>query len=202
MQNKTLKEFSEITFSKDPVPGGGGVSGLVGALASSLAGMVTSLTTGKKKYAEFEDEIQMIMKEANELRISLLDSINKDAESFYPLSQAYAIPKDEPGRDEKLEECLKLAASSPFNILKLVGRVIELDERLATIGSKLAISDAATSAVLALGAIRGAYINVIVNTKLMKDKTYAEDLEKQAKALVEEYTIKANKCYEDVLARL
>ena len=202
MQNKTLKEFSEITFSKDPVPGGGGVSGLVGALASSLAGMVTSLTTGKKKYAEYEDEIQMIMKEANELRISLLDSINKDAESFYPLSQAYAIPKEESGRDEKLEECLKLAASSPFSILKLVGRVIELDERLATIGSKLAISDAATSAVLALGAIRGAYINVIVNTKLMKDKTYAEDLEKQAKALVEEYTIKANKCYEDVLARL
>ena len=128
MQNKTLKEFSAIPFSKDPVPGGGGVSGLIGALAASLAGMVTSLTTGKKKYAEYEDEIQQIMKQADQLRIDLLDSINKDAEAFYPLSQAYAIPKDEPGRDEKLEACLKVAADSPFNILQLSAKVIELDE--------------------------------------------------------------------------
>ena len=202
MENKTLKEFTEVTFSKEPVPGGGGVSGLVGSLAASLSGMVTSLTTGKKKYAEYEDEIQLIMKKANELRISLLNSINADAEAFYPLSKAYAIPKEEPGRDEKLEECLKLAASSPFNILKLTSEVINLDLRLATIGSKLAISDAATSAMLAKGALAGAYINVVVNTKLMKDKEYADKLEQEAKAIVDEYSLKADECYKVVLERL
>lgn len=202
MQNKSLKEFSEITSSKEPVPGGGGVSGLVGALAASLSGMVTSLTTGKKKYAEYEQEIQSIAIKADELRIKLLDSINKDAEAFYPLSKAYAIPKEEPGRDEKLEICLKDAADSPYQILKLITEVIDLDERLAVIGSKLAISDAATSAMLAYGALYGAYINVIVNTKLMKDKKYATKLENEITNLLNEYSSKAKNCYDIVLKRL
>lgn len=202
MHNKTLKEFTEITFSKDPVPGGGGVSGYVSSLAASLSGMVTSLTTGKKKYAEYEEEIQLIMKQADELRIKLLESINEDAKAFYPLSNAYGMDKENPNREETLEKCLKDAASSPINILKLTCKVIELDERLAIIGSKLAISDAATSAMLAHGALYGAYVNIIVNTRLMKDKDYSSKIEKEAKTLLEEYSLRARKCYNEVLERL
>lgn len=202
MENKTLKEFTEITSSKDPVPGGGGVSGLVGSLAASLSGMVTSLTTGKKKYAEYEEEICSIMEKANELRIKLLESINKDAEAFYPLSKAYSLDKEDPNRDTILETCLKDAANSPFEILKLTCKVIELDERLAVIGSKLAISDAATSVMLAHGALYGAFINVVVNTRLMKDISYAEKLESEAKGLLDEYSSRAQSCYKEVLRRL
>ena len=202
MKNKTLDEFTIITSSSAPVPGGGGVSGLVGSLAASLAQMVTSLTTGKKKYAEYEEEIQAIMKKCEALRIDLLDSINKDAEAFYPLSKAYAIPKEEPGRDKKLEECLKIAASSPKNIMELVTKVIELDERLAIIGSKLAVSDAATSVMLASGALYGAYVNIVVNTRLMKDVDYANRLENDSKALLDEYSNRAINCYNEILKRL
>ena len=53
MLNKTITEFMEESASKAPVPGGGGVSALCGALAASLSEMVTNLTTGKKKYAEY-----------------------------------------------------------------------------------------------------------------------------------------------------
>lgn len=202
MYNKNLFDFTAITASKEPVPGGGGVSALVSSLAASLAEMVTNLTTGKKKYADFEDEIQEIMKKSEKLRIDLLECINKDAEAFYPLSKAYAIPKEEEGRDAKLEECLKLAASSPYEILMLTTKVIELDERLAIIGSKLAISDAATSAMLASGALYGAYINIVVNTRLMKDKEYANKLEEEAKQIVDEYSKRALACYNEVYTRL
>lgn len=202
MHKLSLEEFTQKTFSKDPVPGGGGVSGFVGSLAASLSGMVTSLTIGKKKYAEYEDELNAISKKANDLRIILLNSINKDAEMFYPLSKAYAIEKGTPGREEKLEECLKLAASSPFEILNLVKEVIELDERLAVIGSKLAISDAATSAMLAYGALYGAYINIIVNTKLMNDKEYASKLEQESLKILNEYSKRAYNTYNEVLKRL
>lgn len=202
MHKLSLEEFTQKTFSKDPVPGGGGVSGFVGSLAASLSGMVTSLTIGKKKYAEYEDELNAISKKANDLRIKLLNSINKDAEMFYPLSKAYAIEKGTPGREEKLEECLKLAASSPFEILNLVKEVIELDERLAVIGSKLAISDAATSSMLAYGALYGAYINIIVNTKLMNDKEYASKLEQESLKILNEYSKRAYNTYNEVLKRL
>lgn len=202
MHKLSLEEFTQKTFSKDPVPGGGGVSGFVGSLAASLSGMVTSLTIGKKKYAEYEDELNAISKKANDLRIKLLNSINKDAEMFYPLSKAYAIEKGTPGREEKLEECLKLAASSPFEILNLIKEVIELDERLAVIGSKLAISDAATSAMLAYGALYGAYINIIVNTKLMNDKEYASKLEQESLKILNVYSKRAYNTYNEVLKRL
>ena len=91
MLDKSLREFTELSASKAPVPGGGGVSALAGSLAAALAEMVTNLTTGKKKYIQYEMEIQDIMKETEILRTNLLDCINKDAEAFAPLAEAYGM---------------------------------------------------------------------------------------------------------------
>ncbi|MBR6957103.1 MAG: cyclodeaminase/cyclohydrolase family protein, partial [Erysipelotrichaceae bacterium] len=107
MLDKSLKEFTQLASSKAPVPGGGGVSGLVGSLAASLAEMVTNLTAGKKKYQEYEAEIQDIMQETEQLRVLLLESINKDAEAFAPLAQAYGMNKEAEGYQERMENCLK-----------------------------------------------------------------------------------------------
>ena len=101
-----------------------------------------------------------------------------------------------------MESCLHEAARPPFGILKLSSRVVELDERLAEIGSKLAISDAATSVMLAHGAMYGAYMNVIVNTRLMKDRPYAEMVEQEAGEILDRYSVKALEVYHAVLRRL
>ena len=53
----TCTEFVEVLASKAPVPGGGGASALVGAVGTALGNMVGSLTVGKKKYADVEDEM-------------------------------------------------------------------------------------------------------------------------------------------------
>ena len=90
----------------------------------------------------------------------------------------------------------------PFAILEYCTKVVELDERLAVIGSKLAVSDAGTSVMLAHGAMYGAFLNVRVNTRLMKDTAFAEDLEGKAAALLEEYAARALRCYEAVRERL
>lgn len=202
MQNKTLKEFSEVAASSSPTPGGGGVSADVAALASSLGEMVTSLTIGKEKYKEFEEELIEIRKELDILRINLLDCINKDAEAFEPLARAYKMDRNDPNYERIMEESLKCAAGIPLLILRYCTRIIDLDERLAVIGSKLSVSDAATSVMLAQGALYGAYVNIIVNTRLMKDKDYASSLNKEAKDLLDEYDLKAKNCYNTVLERL
>ena len=202
MLDKSIREFTELSASKAPVPGGGGVSALVGSLAASLAEMVTNLTTGKKKYAEYEEEIQRIMKETDELRISLLSCVNEDAEAFEPLAKAYSMDKNDPDYADNMEKCLKTAAGAPLHILQLCCRVVELDERLAIIGSKLAVSDAATSVMLAHGAIYGAFINIKVNTRLMKNREYAVELEDKAAEMLQEYGERALKCYRSVEKRL
>ena len=202
MENLTLKQFSEAVSSKDPTPGGGGVSAAVGALAASLGEMVTNLTFGKKKYLEYTFELTDIRKELEILRINLLGCINKDAQAFEPLAKVYALPKDSEGYEEKMEECLRKAAEPPFLILKYAARIIELDERLGQIGSKLAVSDAATSVMLAHGVLYAAYVNVLVNTRLMKDRNQADYLNEESVKILDEYSVMALNIYDDICKRL
>ena len=91
MTEMPLDEFLKQLASSAPVPGGGGASALVGALAISLGNMVGSLTTGKKKYADVEDDIQELNAKSEKLRLELLSLMAKDAEVFEPLSKAYEI---------------------------------------------------------------------------------------------------------------
>ncbi|MBR5755176.1 MAG: cyclodeaminase/cyclohydrolase family protein [Erysipelotrichaceae bacterium] len=202
MKDKTLEQFTMDVSSKEPVPGGGGATAMVASLSSALAQMVTNLTIGKKKYLEFTEELDDIRKEAEILRSNLLDCIEKDAEAFRPLAEVYFLPKDSEGYEEKMEKCLRDAADSPLLILKYCTRIIDLDERLAVIGSKTSVSDAATSVMLAHGCLYGAYVNILVNTELMKDRDYAENLNRQAVELLDEYSVKALNVYDDICKRL
>ena len=86
--NEGIIQFSEASASKDPVPGGGGVSALAGSLAASLAEMVTNLTIGKKKFLEYTEELTALKEEADSLRKQLLECIQKDADAFAPLAAA------------------------------------------------------------------------------------------------------------------
>ena len=187
---------------KTPVPGGGGVSASVGALASSLGEMVTNLTIGKQKYIQYTNELNDIRKELDIIRVNLLDCINKDAEAFEPLAKVYSMDKDNPEYESKMEECLKNAAVPPMLILKYCTRIIDLDSRLAVIGSKLSVSDAATSVMLAHGAMYGAYVNILVNTRLMKNSDNAKIFNDEAVKLLDEYSVKALNIFDDICKRL
>ena len=174
----TITSFTEQLASPAPVPGGGGASALVAAIGIALGDMVGELTVGKKKYADVEDEIKALMRKAQELREKLLTCIEKDVVAFEPLAKAYGIPKDDPTRDEVMEKCLRDAAAVPLEILDLCCECIELLDTFGKKGSKLMLSDAATGAMLCHGAMYGAAINVKVNTRLMKDRAYAEEIDR------------------------
>ena len=139
---------------------------------------------GKKKYADVEPEIIRLMDKAAELQNKLLACIDKDAEGFEPLSRAYGLPKDAPGRDETLEKCLRDAAAVPFEIAELAAEVIAVQEEFAKKGSKLMVSDAGCGAAFARAALEGAVLNVRVNTKLMKDREYAANLDARVDELL------------------
>lgn len=198
----TLGEFSQLLASKSAVPGGGGASALVASLGASLALMVGNLTLGKKKYEANEPELRQLMAEAETLRAELLELIDRDAEAFAPLAEAYAIPKDAPGRGDVMEKCLSDAAAVPMRILELSCRVIQLQQGFARLGSALAVSDAGTGVVFAWGAMYGAALNVLVNTRGMKDRAVAESLNARVRELMDKYWKLADKTYEDVYGML
>lgn len=200
--NESVMSFSCQVAAKVSVPGGGGASALAGAIGTALGSMVGEYTVGKKKYADVEEDIKALMKKADDIRFSLLKCIDDDAVAFEPLSKAYSIPKEDPSRDEIMEKCLKDAAEVPFKILELGCHAIDLQREFADKGSVIMISDAATGCALLEGAIKGAAVNVKINTKSMKDRSYAEDLDKKVEKLIDEYTSKARAIYSDVWNRL
>lgn len=197
----SCEEFTEKLASKSAVPGGGGASALAGAIGVALGDMVGELTVGKKKYADAEEEVRALMAKAQELRVKLLACVEKDAVAFEPLSRAYGIPKDDPTRDEVMEKCLRDAAAAPLEILDLCCEAIELQRIFADKGSVLAISDAATGAAICRGAMYGAAVNVKVNTKAMKDRSYADRINAHVDAQTEKYGKIAEQVYEDVYGR-
>ncbi len=201
MNDMSVREFGAILAAKTSVPGGGGASALVGALGVALGSMVGNFTLGKKKYAEVEPQIIALMDEAEKLRADLLDCIDEDAAAFEPLSKAYGIPKEEPGRDETLEKCLRDAAAAPMKILELSCRCVELHKEFAEKGSALMVSDAGTGVAFCKAALLGAAINVKVNTKLMKDRAHAEAMNAHVDELVAKYVALADEVFDSVYGR-
>lgn len=193
---QSCETFIDELSSNAPTPGGGGASALVGAAGVALGNMVGTLTVGKKKYKDVEEDIKSLMNESSLLQKQLLELVQKDAESFAPLAAAYGLPKDtEEQKAEKeriLEVALRGACSVPFEIMENCARGIELCAEFAEKGSVMATSDAGAGAIFCKAALQAASLNIYINTKSMKNREYAEIANKRSDELMEEYMAKAD----------
>ncbi len=181
--------FLDELASKAPTPGGGGASAYVGAVAAALASMVGNLTVGKKTYAAVEPQVKEHLEQLEALRGDLLGLIDADAAAFKPLAAAYGLPKDTPEQKQAKEEALQAALHDaclvPLRIMEVCCAVLSEARFMAENGSKLAVSDAGASALLARAAAEAASLNVFINTGTMADRELAANFEKQADELIE-----------------
>ncbi len=204
MSESTIDSFIKELSSDAPVPGGGGASGLVAAVGMSLGNMVMALTTGKKKYAEYQDEIESIIANANDITRALLDAMDKDAVAFEPLAKAYGLPKSTEEeivhRNKVLEEALVVASEAPLELMEKIVEGIKVTKRVAEIGSKLAISDAGVAVQCLKAALNGASLNVFINTKMMKNRGKADEFDKRADEMIRVGNEMADEVYAKVLA--
>ena len=198
--------FVDVLASKAPVPGGGGASALAGALGIALGNMVGSLTVGKKKYADVEDEIRALKEKADRLQEDLLKLMQKDADVFEPLSRAYSLPRETPQQQEEkarvMEAALKEASAVPLEIMEKCCEGITLIRSFAEKGSVMAVSDAGAAAALCRAALEAASLNVFINTRSMTDRGYAQSLNERADAMLERFGKEASEIYAGVCARL
>ena len=203
---KSCEEFVEVLSTKAPVPGGGGASALVAAVGAALGSMVGSLTAGKKKYADVEAEILSLMAEAERLRKDFLQLIDRDAEVFEPLSKAYRMPSgtddEKAAKEAVMEKALLAACLVPMEIMEKCCEGLNLVRGFAEKGSVLAVSDAGVAAVCLKAALQGASLNVFINTKMMKDRACAEDLNRKAEAMLSQYMQEADDIFASVRERL
>lgn len=206
IESMTIQEFLDVLSSKEPVPGGGGASALAGALGNALGQMVSNLTIGKKKYALVEDEIKELAERMKGIQGQFTQLADQDAKVFAPLAKCYSLPsgteEEKAYKAEVMEARLLDASLVPMEIMEKAAEMLEIMDILADKGSRMAVSDVGVGVQFIRTALLGAVMNVYINTKSMKNREKAEEMNEKAERLIREGTEAADRIYQKVLGQL
>ncbi len=199
--DKSVSDFLGELASRTPVPGGGSVAALSASLASALTEMVANLTIGKKGFEKVEKEMEKISQESSNYREKFLKDIDKDADVFNRVMDAFKLPKNTQEeivqRKGVIQEELKKAALVPLEVAEDAVKLMEFTSKVVEKGNKNAISDGAVAAMMARSATLGALFNVKINLQSIKDETFVNKIlkrvnELELKAAEEEQKILSN----------
>ena len=206
IKDLTVSAFLEELSSKRPTPGGGGAAALGGAQGVALGEMVINLTLGKKKYADVEEEMQLLLVKLEGMRAEFLRLADEDARVFAPLAAAYGLPsgteEEKKHKEEILETHLLAASLVPKAVMEQAVEAIKIMEILAYKGSRLAVSDVGVGVSFLRSALLGAKMNVSINTKFMKQRETAEQMDQEAYMLAEAGMKLSDEIYANVEAAL
>lgn len=206
IKDLTVSAFLEELSSKRPTPGGGGAAALGGAQGVALGEMVINLTLGKKKYADVEEEMQLLLIKLEEMREEFLRLADEDAKVFAPLAAAYGLPsgteEEKKHKEEVLETHLLAASLVPKAVMEQAVEAIKIMDILAHKGSRLAVSDVGVGVSFLRSALLGAKMNVSINTKFMKRRETAQQLDQEAYMLAEMGRKLSDEIYANVEAAL
>ena len=188
------RSFSDEVSRETPAPGGGSVSSYVGALGTSLGGMVANLSCNTRGWENKVDIFSEKAYEINQLREKLLSLVDEDANSFNSIMEAYKLPKDSDEnkqiRSKAIKDATLYAAQIPLNIMVESYNSYEIIEFLAKDGNQNSLSDSGVACLCVHTAIHGAYLNVRIN---LKDATGGEDIMKKADKILKDSHSKKEK---------
>jgi glutamate formiminotransferase / formiminotetrahydrofolate cyclodeaminase len=193
----TLDGFLDQTASKKPVPGGGSVSALSGALAAALSTMVANLTLARDKYKKVHPEMARALKKTETLRTRLYELIEEDSQAYKAVVAAY-----KEGKDSKIQKASKLAAATPLEIAETAIKLLDPLKILAEKGNPNAITDCGVAAHMIESAVKGAILNVRINLKEISSKPFNKEMNEACEKLKNTLDKKTSKIEEVVESKL
>ena len=180
----TVKEFLNKVAGSDPVPGGGSIAALNGAVASALAAMVANLTIGKKNYEEHEELMNHIASLALREKDVFVADIDRDSEAYDAVFACFKMPKatdeEKAVRSAAIQEATRHAALIPMEVARKALEVMPVIADIARLGNRNAITDACVAMMAARSAVLGALLNVRINLGVLKDKEFVQELQAEA----------------------
>jgi len=169
-----IEPFIEQLAAPTATPGGGSAAAASGAMAAGLAGMVASMSRGKKAYLQYESQLSEAIARLAQLREELKAAIDADAESYNLVMRAYKAAKDAPDGGRAISAALQRATSVPLTVAEGSVEVERIASGLRAMTNPKMSSDLTTAIALAKAALTGALSNVDVNLESM-DPESAED---------------------------
>ena len=183
----SLKTFIDKIISNDPVPGGGSVSALNGAMAASLAAMVANLTAGRKKYAEVDELMRTLATQLENTAGKLLADVDRDSDAYNRVFAAFKMPKEtdeeKAARSEAIQRETKYAAQVPMEVARAVHGILPQIATVAQKGNSNAVTDACVAMMCARTAVLGALLNVKINLSSIKYEDFVKAMAEEAARL-------------------
>ena len=186
----TVADFADETASESMAPGGGSIAAYVGTLGVSLGTMVANLSAHK---AGWDDKWEFYSKWAvkgQAYKEKLLFLVDEDTNSFNKIMDAFRLPKDSPqeveARKAAIEAATKYATEVPFQVMETALNSMEVMQAMLKDGLQTSLSDSAVGVLCAKTAVLGAYFNVKINAKDIKDRQFADDILSKAEAIYQE----------------
>jgi glutamate formiminotransferase/formiminotetrahydrofolate cyclodeaminase len=185
----SAKGFANETASESPAPGGGSVAALCGSFGAALGTMVANLSSHKRgwddRWKEFSDYAAM----GQRLKDRLLFLVDEDTRSFNAIMDAMALPKsneeEKAIRSKAIADATRYAIEVPFMVIEAAAEAMPMVKKMAEIGNKNSISDAAVGALCLRTAVHGAYLNVKINADGYSDKVFTAEIITKAKAILQ-----------------
>ncbi|MCF8379119.1 MAG: glutamate formimidoyltransferase [Bacteroidales bacterium] len=185
----TVEGFTYETASESPAPGGGSISATMGAMGAALGTMVANLSSHKRGWDERWEEFSDWAEKGKYYQEQLLKMVDEDTNAFNKIMDAFGLSKnsdeDIKVRNKAIQEATRYAIEVPFKVMELCYQSMEVAKAMAEFGNPNSVSDAGVGAIAALAGVKGAYLNVKINTADLEDKEFVKDIVAKGKALQE-----------------
>ena len=174
----TINDFLAKANSSDPVPGGGSIAAVTGALAASMGQMVLNLTIGKEKYKQYEDDCKKHLAVLNNAQKMMLELMAEDIAAFEQYSEARKIDKADPQRAGKVADAIDVCVRVPLEISAAAIAILEELDYMKEKSNVFLLSDLGVGAELAAATVKAALLNVRANLAYIKDAGESATLNK------------------------
>jgi glutamate formiminotransferase/formiminotetrahydrofolate cyclodeaminase len=202
----TIKDFAEETASESMAPGGGSIAAYVGALGVSLGTMVANLSAHKQGWDDKWDYFSNWAVKGQKYKNELLFLVDEDTNAFNKIIDGFRMPKtnneEMEARKQAIENATKYATEIPLKVMETAHNSIEVMIEMMKNGIQNSLSDAGVGVLCAKTAVTGAYFNVRINAKDIKDREFAEEIIAKAEAIYQKTIVLENEMMQIINAKI
>ena len=185
-----LDDFADETAGESMAPGGGSIAAYVGTLGVALGAMVANLSAGKAGWDDRWDYFSQWAVKGQDYKKKLLFLVDEDTHAFNKIIDGFRMPKGSEkeieARKEAIEAATKYATEIPFQVMETSYQSMEVAKAMLQDGLQSSLSDAGVGILCARAAVIGAYFNVRINAKDIKDREFADDILARAASIYQQ----------------
>jgi glutamate formiminotransferase/formiminotetrahydrofolate cyclodeaminase len=174
----TLSDFADEMAARTPTPGGGSACAYVAQLGAALGAMAARFTEGRKGFEPHAKALASEIALLDALRGGFAELVDADARAYEKVTAAFGMAKEsdeeKAARRAAIQAALVEAMETPLSACRAAVSGLEVLAGLDDHVNPNLASDVAVGAHALSCAWRGAWVNVLVNLRGIRDEALRE----------------------------